>query len=91
MAQTVEKEADKKAEAQKDQSGPAKPLIEDPGDLDYEAILEAYDTSLKDFAEGEVVKGRVVKISGDNVIVDVGFKSEGVISIHEFRDENREV
>lgn len=91
MAQIVEKKADKEAEKSKSSPEPTKPLIEDPSDLDYESLLEAYDTSLKAFAEGEVVTGQVVKISGDKVIVDVGFKSEGMIAINEFRDENREI
>jgi small subunit ribosomal protein S1 len=86
MDQTVEKneEAAKKADS-------LAPVIEDPGEVDYEAILKEYDKSLKDFAEGEVIKGTVLKIAGDRVIVDVGFKSEGVISVGEFRGEDGEV
>jgi small subunit ribosomal protein S1 len=85
MTQTVENKAEEKAKSEA--AEPAKPIIEDPGDVDYESILAAYDTSLKDFAEGEVIAGRVIQVTGNNVIVDVGFKSEGVISAHEFRDE----
>lgn len=51
---------------------------------DYEAMVEMYDATIKSIREGEVVAGTVMGVTRDDVIVDVGFKSEGVISIHEF-------
>ena len=53
----------------------------------YERLLDMYDVSFKNFAEGEVVKGIVLQVSESEVIVDVGYKSEGIIAIEEFRDE----
>lgn len=53
-------------------------------DMDESEMLEAYDETLKDFEEGEIVKGVVVKIDRDEVMVDVGYKSEGYIPIAEF-------
>jgi hypothetical protein len=53
----------------------------------YERLLDMYDVSFKNFAEGEVVRGVVLKVSESEVIVDVGYKSEGVIQIEEFKDE----
>jgi len=53
----------------------------------YERLLDMYDVSFKNFAEGEVVKGTVLQVSESEVIVDVGYKSEGIIAIEEFRDE----
>jgi small subunit ribosomal protein S1 len=64
------------------------------GDTDpeeYAKLLEFYDTSFRNIAEGEVVKGTVVKVTPTEVIVDVGFKSEGIISIEEFIDESGQV
>src|SRR6188472_4633388 len=58
---------------------------------EYERLLEFYDTSFRNLAEGEVVKGTVVKVTQTEVIVDVGFKSEGIIPIEEFIDENGQV
>src|SRR5499426_4907812 len=55
---------------------------------EYERLLDMYDVSFKNFAEGEVVKGVVLQVSESEVIVDVGYKSEGIIPIEEFRDEN---
>jgi len=87
MTQTIEKKVDEAAEV----TAAAKPLIEDQGDVDFGAILDAYDKSVQDFAEGEVVMRKVLKVSTATVVVDVGFKSEGVISAGEFRDEEGKV
>jgi small subunit ribosomal protein S1 len=54
---------------------------------EYERLLDLYDVSFKNFAEGEVVRGVVLQVSASEVIVDVGFKSEGIIALEEFRDE----
>ncbi|GAB4229893.1 MAG: 30S ribosomal protein S1 [Acidobacteriota bacterium] len=64
-----------------------KPQVEDVADQDFASILEQYDQTATPIAEGEVVKGRVLKVSPDWVVVDVGFKSEGVIPAAEFKDE----
>ena len=58
---------------------------------EYASLLELYDTSFRNIAEGEVVKGTVVKVTPTEVIVDVGFKSEGIIAIEEFIDETGQV
>src|SRR5262245_58499305 len=55
---------------------------------EYERLLDMYDVSFKNFAEGEVVTGVVLHVSESEVIVDVGYKSEGIIAIEEFRDES---
>ena len=47
-------------------------------------LAKLYMDSFRDVKEGELIKGKVVRILGDNVIVDVGFKSEGTIPRHEF-------
>jgi small subunit ribosomal protein S1 len=48
--------------------------------------LQLYEESLQDLEEGEIVKGRVLRIDDKEVTVDVGFKSEGVIPVEEFPD-----
>ena len=67
---------------------PAAPVIEDAGDLDYEALLEAYDTSFTNLSEGEVVPGTVLKLTPSHAVIDVGFKSEGLVSLAEFREKD---
>jgi small subunit ribosomal protein S1 len=42
-------------------------------------IVPNYDATLIDFNEGDVVTGKVVRIDNDEVLVDIGYKSEGVI------------
>ncbi|MEA3296630.1 MAG: 30S ribosomal protein S1 [candidate division Zixibacteria bacterium] len=51
---------------------------------EYQAMVDMYDSTIKDIKEGEVVAGKVMGVNRNDVIVDVGFKSEGVISINEF-------
>jgi small subunit ribosomal protein S1 len=53
------------------------------------ALYELYAPSLQSLGEGEIVRGTVLHISDTEVLVDVGFKSEGVINLAEFsnRDE----
>jgi small subunit ribosomal protein S1 len=56
-----------------------------------EELMDMYEESFKRFQEGEVVTGKVISIDKDHVLVDIGYKSEGQIRIHEFEDENGEV
>src|SRR3989440_11765462 len=42
-------------------------------------IVPNYDATLHSFQEGDVVTGHVVRIDNDEVLVDIGYKSEGVI------------
>ena len=52
--------------------------------MSQESLEEAYDNSLKAFTDGEIVKGTVVDVSRDEVMIDIGFKSEGYIPASEF-------
>src|SRR5918996_909275 len=74
-------------------AGPAfKPMHhEDMDPQEFASMLEAYDDSFRNMAEGEVVKGTVLKVTDTHVVVDVGYKSEGLIQVHEFLDENGNV
>ncbi|MCX6151641.1 MAG: 30S ribosomal protein S1 [Ignavibacteriales bacterium] len=51
---------------------------------ELELLTKLYSQSFKDVKEGEIIKGKIVGIQGDNVILDVGFKSEGTIPKNEF-------
>jgi small subunit ribosomal protein S1 len=46
-------------------------------------IVPNYDATITPFEEGDVVTGQVVRIDKDEVLVDIGYKSEGVIPSHE--------
>ncbi len=58
---------------------------------EYARLLDLYDSSFRNIAEGEVVKGTVLKVTPSEVIVDVGYKSEGIIAIDEFVDETGQI
>ncbi|MFN3695486.1 MAG: 30S ribosomal protein S1, partial [Ignavibacterium sp.] len=51
---------------------------------EFETLAKLYSESFRDVKEGELVRGKIVRIQGDNVIVDIGFKSEGTIPKSEF-------
>ena len=53
---------------------------------DADNFMELYEESLKSIQEGEVVKGEIVQIDKEYVLVDIGYKSEGQIDIQEFID-----
>jgi len=57
----------------------------------YRKLLELYDESMRNLTEGEIVTGRVIGITSNAVIVDVGYKSEGLIPIEEFTDRGGEL
>ena len=46
-------------------------------------IVPDYDQTIKVFDDGDIVNGCVVKIDRDEILVDIGYKSEGVIPIRE--------
>ena len=53
---------------------------------EVQTALENYKQSLEGIEEGKVVRGRILKITEKEVFVDVNFKSEGILPIHEFKD-----
>ena len=52
-------------------------------DLTPEELVEAMEASLHDFKDGDIVEGEIVKIDRDEVLLDIGYKSEGVIPVKE--------
>jgi small subunit ribosomal protein S1 len=55
--------------------------------LDRGALAALYEETFRNFEEGTIVQGRIVTMSKDRVIVDIGYKSEGIIAIDEFSSE----
>jgi small subunit ribosomal protein S1 len=76
------------AEAQTDAASPESSADAEPsGTQDFSAMLETYEKeSAASRQEGEIVRGIVVGISDQNVLVDIGYKSEGVVAREEFLD-----
>jgi len=52
-----------------------------------EATMEAmYNETLKNFTEGSIVTGKILKVHDGDVLIDIGYKSEGIVSAQEFSD-----
>src|SRR5258708_940799 len=68
-------------------SSAGKPPEQTAGNTESFASLFEASISAGDFGkEGEIVKGTVVAVQRDNVIIDIGGKSEGIIALNEFAD-----
>ncbi|MBP8838705.1 MAG: S1 RNA-binding domain-containing protein, partial [Dermatophilaceae bacterium] len=48
-----------------------------------EDLLAAIDATIKDFNDGDIVEGVIVKVDRDEVLLDIGYKTEGVIPSRE--------
>ncbi len=73
------------------EAGPEPPKEEGPGEEEEVTMSELYEESLRRVQEGEVVRGRIVSLTKDYVMVDIGYKSEGQIPIAEFTTPEGEV
>ncbi|OPX32810.1 hypothetical protein B1H10_06955, partial [candidate division KSB1 bacterium 4484_188] len=92
VAPVEEVQAAEKAESDE----PFKPgqvfkLDELPDDTDEEKeldpqLVKLYDQSFEQMREGDIIKGTVVAITKSDVVIDVGFKSEGMVPKEEFSD-----
>jgi small subunit ribosomal protein S1 len=58
---------------------------------DFGQALADFESGAKTIKEGSVVTGKVLKVLEKEVIVDIGYKSEGVIDIEEFRGLDRKI
>jgi small subunit ribosomal protein S1 len=53
---------------------------------EFRKYIELYEKTFNVIKENEIAKGRVVAVSGEDVLIDIGFKSDGRVSIDEFPD-----
>jgi len=60
---------------------------EDYTDEEFHQLADMYEDTLNEIEEKEIVTGRVVSVDEDYVVVDIGFKSEGMVQTNEFPDE----
>src|SRR6476620_10182594 len=61
--------------------GPAQVAINDIGSADD--FLAAIEGTIKEFNDGDIVEGKIVKVDRDEVLLDIGYKTEGVIPSRE--------
>ncbi len=67
----------------KKQNKGATAVVESPERVE---MARRYAETLKDFTEGSIVPGKVIEVRSDGVLVDIGYKSEGMIPADEFGD-----
>ena len=85
-------EPEELADAPSEETGSDGQFVDSQGgeeEESYEKLLDLYG-GIRKFAEGEVLKGTVLKITSTDVIVDIGYKSEGVIPLNQFRPASGE-
>ena len=61
-------------------------VAEAMGDLGRTQVADLYNESVKDFTPNALINGKVLRIVADDVMVDIGYKSEGVVPLFEFED-----
>jgi small subunit ribosomal protein S1 len=98
-AKTTKTEA-KKSPAKKKESSSMEVLSESDASFDWDSysdsndvysvsqkndIIKRYDDTLSTIAENEVVMGTVISMNKREVVINIGYKSEGVVSLNEFR------
>ncbi len=70
------------------------PETEEPsadGSLSYEQLVEMYDESMRNLSEGEIVPGIIIGMTSNEAIVDIGYKSEGLVPLREFTTRDGEL
>jgi len=63
----------------------------DGGEIDPEIMMQLYAATLQDLAEGDVVDGKIIEVRDTEVVVDIGYKSEGLVPLDEFKDPLGEI
>src|ERR1700730_4351822 len=80
--------------AEKDKGGRETDSMEAEQEMspqEYEHLLAQYENSFKNLQEGQIIRGRILSVTGSEGIVDIGYKSEGIIPVSEFTDFSGEV
>jgi small subunit ribosomal protein S1 len=54
--------------------------------LGMDELLEVYQRKMSTFSEGDIVRGKVLKVTPSEVVVDIGYKSEGILPVNEVTD-----
>ncbi len=89
VPETPEKAPEQPTDILEHLSGKAARILEssDYTPEEFRELYKLYDETMKSIEQGNIVQGKVVMIAGDQVIVDIGFKSEGTIPISEFGEK----
>lgn len=74
-----------------DVDGPAVANTQAEEELGYEEMAALYDASMRHLSEGEIITGTVIDIASNHIVIDVGYKSEGLVPTHEFTNRDGKV
>ncbi|MBN1807433.1 MAG: 30S ribosomal protein S1 [Planctomycetes bacterium] len=66
----------------------AEELNQAMGDFDEKTLTGRIENSLASFTQGSILEGTILKVVGSDVVVDIGYKSEGFIPLSEFNDKD---
>jgi len=72
--------------SKKEEKDKIKILVSDYDEDEYKKMLSLYEKTFNVIKENELVKGKIVAINGDDVLIDIGSKSDGRVSVNEFAD-----
>jgi len=72
---------------------PPEPVVMDDeqgySEEEFNRFVELYDRTMQDISEGQLIEGRILAVTDQDVLVDIGFKSEGSVPIEEFGDPSK--
>ncbi|MBI5366978.1 MAG: S1 RNA-binding domain-containing protein, partial [Planctomycetes bacterium] len=61
-----------------------KAVLEALGPTGETDLVKSYEESIRDFEVDTILKGRIINIINDEIVVDIGYKSEGILQVMEF-------
>ena len=74
-------------------SEPSEPVVMDDeqeySEEEFKRFVDLYDRTMQDISEGQLIEGRILAVTDQDVLVDIGFKSEGSVPIEEFGDPSK--
>src|SRR5260370_36831219 len=75
--------------AEKDKGGRETDSMEAEQEMspqEYEHLLAQYENSFKNLQEGQIIRRSILSVTGSDGIVDIGYKSAGIIPVSEVTD-----
>lgn len=86
LAESIVEEKKQMTSAKKEEKDKIKIIVSDYEEDEYKKMLDLYEKTFNVIKENELVKGKIVAINGEDVLIDIGSKSDGRVSVNEFSD-----
>ena len=61
-------------------------VAEAMGGMATAQVDDLYEGSVKDFTPNAIIRGKLLRVVNEDVMVDIGYKAEGVVPLYEFED-----